>query len=106
THAAAVVEAYRRDPLVHDRVSAALGIDLLDLGDQLLAEAPSLRVPTLIVHGGADPVTSAAASREFARLAGGACSYYEVPGAYHEVHHEASWRDTWLAIDGWMDATL
>jgi alpha-beta hydrolase superfamily lysophospholipase len=105
-HDASVLRDYRADPLVHSRISAALGVDLIDLGPQLLAEAPGLKVPTLIVHGGADPITSAKASRDFTDLAGPICRYVEVPGAYHEVHHEASWGETWHVIDGWIDTTL
>lgn len=106
SHDANIVRAYRADPLVHDRVSTALGVDLLDLGGQLLAEAPGLTVPTLIVHGGADPVTSPQASRAFAEAAGPVCTYVEVLGSYHEVHHEASWGETWRVIDEWLQATL
>jgi alpha-beta hydrolase superfamily lysophospholipase len=106
SHVDNIVRDYRADPLVHDRISTALGIDLLDLGDELLADAHTLTVPTLIIHGGADPITSPRASREFAKLAGPICTYVEVEGSYHEVHHEASWDETWRVIAGWIDATL
>ncbi len=106
SHDAEVVRAYRADPLVHARVSAALGIDLIDLGDELLPRAPDLRSPTLVVHGGSDPITSALASREFAVRSGPACTYHEVPGALHEVHHESTWPDTWRVMSEWLEARL
>ena len=106
SHDEAVVRAYRADPLVHDRVSSALGVGLLELGDELLSLAPGLLAPVLVVHGDEDPITSALASRQFAARAGKGCKYYGVPGSLHEVHHEASWPDTWRVISEWLDARL
>jgi alpha-beta hydrolase superfamily lysophospholipase len=106
SHDEAVVRAYRADPLVHDRVSAALGIGLLELGDELLSTAADLRVPVLVVHGDADPVTSAISSRQFAVRAGKRCRYEGIPGSLHEVHHETSWPDTWRLMSEWLDARL
>lgn len=105
-HDPVIVEKYRTDPLVHDRISAALGISLLELGDELLGAAAGLAVPALLVHGAADPITSAPASRAFAARAPTRCRYVEVPGAFHEVHHEVSWPATWDEIRGWLAEAL
>ena len=83
-----VVSAYIADPLVHDRVSARLAIDLLDSGLWLLDNAHRLRIPTLLVHGTADRVCSAPASKEFAEKAGKICTIKMWQGLYHETHNE------------------
>jgi alpha-beta hydrolase superfamily lysophospholipase len=98
-----VIAAFLADPLVHDRVSASLGVGLLDVGKTLMAQAATLRVPTLIVHGADDPVTSPRASAQFAQRARESCDHRLVPGALHEVHNEASWPATWESMTHWID---
>ena len=83
-----VVSAYNADPLVHDRVSARLAIDMLDSGLWLLDNAHRLRIPTLLVHGTADRVCSAPASQEFAEKAGEICTIKLWEDLYHETHNE------------------
>jgi alpha-beta hydrolase superfamily lysophospholipase len=83
-----VVHAYNTDPLVHDRISARLAIDMLDSGLWLLENAKSLRLPTLLVHGTEDRVCSAPASQEFAQNVGEICLLKLWEGLYHEIHNE------------------
>ena len=85
---AAVVRAYADDPLVHDRVSARLGMDMLDAGEWALGHASEFPLPLLLMHGGADPITSAEASRQFAAGVTGDCTLKIWDGLYHEIHNE------------------
>jgi alpha-beta hydrolase superfamily lysophospholipase len=60
SHDPQVIAAYNADPLVHDRISARLGLDLLRNGEWALAHAAEFpAVPLLLVHGTADRITSA-----------------------------------------------
>jgi len=63
--------AYEADPLVHDKLSAQLGIDMLEAGREIDAWSGSLSVPTLMMHGTADGLTSPTASAAFAGKGGG-----------------------------------
>jgi alpha-beta hydrolase superfamily lysophospholipase len=83
-----VVRAYREDPLVHRRVSVRLGTQMLRAGRWALAHADGLRVPTLLMHGTADSLTSPAASRLFARRAENLCQLRLWDGCFHELHWE------------------
>lgn len=83
----AVIRAYAADPLVHDRLSAALGIGLLEAGEWALARAGEFPVPLLLVHGDADRITASAASAEFASRAPDS-TLKLWPGLYHETHNE------------------
>src|SRR3972149_3420307 len=66
SHDPAVVAAYAADPLVHDRISFRLGIDLLDGGERALAQAQALRLPVLLMHGsGAPPLRPPADEARF-----------------------------------------
>jgi alpha-beta hydrolase superfamily lysophospholipase len=83
----AVVDAYQQDPLVHDRLSARLGIELLESGEWAMAHAGEFPVPLLLMHGTADRITSYQASQEFAGKAPN-CTLKLWDGLYHETHNE------------------
>jgi alpha-beta hydrolase superfamily lysophospholipase len=51
-----VGEAYFADPLVLRRVTAGLGADILAAGDRVRQQLAQLAVPTLVLHGGLDPL--------------------------------------------------
>jgi alpha-beta hydrolase superfamily lysophospholipase len=53
------------DPLDHHRMSAPLFFGMIEGGAMLIARAPEIRVPILVLVGGKDLVTDPAASREF-----------------------------------------
>jgi alpha-beta hydrolase superfamily lysophospholipase len=82
------VEAYLRDPLVHDRVSPAYSIDVMKKGEWAIENAQSLQVPLLLMHGTADRLTDWRASEEFASRAGSRVEFVAVEGGYHELHHD------------------
>ena len=85
----AVVHAYNHDPLVHDKVSAAAGMALLEGAEWLHHYEGTAPCPLLLMHGGADGITSAAATKAFAgRIHGVSVQHIEWPGMYHEIHNE------------------
>lgn len=102
SHDPDVVRAYRQDPLVHDRVSATLGRSMLEAGRWALAHASRLRVPLLLMHGGADRITSATASREFAARAGDRCTLKIWDGLSHELHFETGSAEVLPTIGDWV----
>ena len=98
----AVVEAYQQDPLVHDRLSARLGIELLESGEWAMAHASEFPMPLLLMHGTADRITSYQASQEFASKAPN-CTLKLWDGLYHETHNEPE-QDVVLATAiSWID---
>ncbi len=101
-----VVHRYRADPLVHDRVSLRLGAALLKSGTYALKHAARLQRPVLLMHGEADPITSAAASKLFADRAGSTCRLRLWPGMLHELHNETA-RDLIISclVEGLRDMT-
>lgn len=103
----AVAAEYRGDPLVHDRVSAALGDGMLAAGRWSLAHAAEFPLPLLLVHGTVDRITDHEASRRFAAAAGGCtCTLRLWEGLYHETHNEAQWAEVLGDSISWMVARL
>ena len=84
----AVVQEYVEDPLAHDLISAGLFVAMTQAGSWAMEHAVQLRLPVLVMHGSADRLTSAGASRQFAERAGQCCTLKIWDGAYHELHNE------------------
>ena len=97
-----VVRAYTSDPLVHDRITARLGIDLLKNGLWAMEHAGELPIPSLLMHGAADPITSAQASRDFAARAGERCTLKIWEGLYHEIHNEPEKEEVFAYLLEWV----
>ncbi len=101
-----VIDAYNADPLVHDRISSRLAIDMLDTGLWLLENAKLLRIPTLIVHGSGDRICSATASQEFAQKAGEICTMKLWDGLFHEIHNEPEQETVFDHTLSWINKQL
>lgn len=83
------IERYQRDPRIHDRLSARLGLSLLRDAPRLLESAPRITLPARLWHGADDPIAIAEGSRElFARLGSEDKELEIFEDARHEVHHE------------------
>lgn len=97
------IAAYQADPLVHDRISPAYSVAMIQNGEWAIKQAASLKIPTLVLHGNADRITSHKASQEFASTAGVNAHYLEVDGGYHELHHDLDKENTLNEIIKWIN---
>lgn len=97
-----VVEAYRNDPLVHNRLSVAAGIQLLDAAIWLNQYTGDTPTPLLLQHGAGDRITSAPATRELAGRLRGKVAFREWPNLYHEIHNEPEQEQVFQATLDWM----
>jgi alpha-beta hydrolase superfamily lysophospholipase len=105
SHAPAVVDAYRADPLCHDRIGARLARFLADEGAAVQAAAPAWRVPTLLLYAGDDRLVNPAGSRAFADAAPKAVvSSLCFPALYHEIFNERDAEPVFDALRAWLDA--
>ena len=103
---AAVNAAYRADPYNHGRLSSQTGIDLLDRARYLQQYSGLLPVPTLMMHGDHDRITSFAASQAFAERNPRGVTFRAFPGAYHELQHEPDRLAVLKVITDWVDEQL
>jgi len=106
SHDAAVVAAYENDPLVHEKISARLFVEIYNTGLWALEHAAELSLPLLLMHGSADPITSAKASQEFAAKAGEMVTLKIWPDMYHEIHNEAAQAEVFKVMLAWLDDHL
>ena len=98
-----VVRAYEEDPLVHDKISARLFVGMYESGLWALEHAEGFSLPLLLMHGSADEITSAEASREFAEKAGENVTLKIWDGLYHETHNEPEQGDVFKKIIDWLN---
>jgi alpha-beta hydrolase superfamily lysophospholipase len=88
THDSAIAKAYQEDPLVHGSISAAAFMCLHESGEWAIAHAHQIKIPTLVMHGSEDKITSTAATEEFASNAGHLVTFKMWKGLRHETHNE------------------
>lgn len=105
SHDAAVVDAYQRDPLVHDRVTPRLARAIVDAGREVIDAAPQWHVPTLLLWAGADRNVSPAGSARFAARAPSPLVTATVfPTLYHEIFNEPEAPEVLATLAQWLDA--
>lgn len=102
----AVVEAYKNDPLVHNKVTASLGIGMIEAAKKLYSFKGKTKIPMLIMHGGADKLTSPKGSKKFAENMSGDVTFKEWPGLFHEIHNEPEKAEVFGYLLEWMDARV
>jgi acylglycerol lipase len=84
------VKMYTEDPLVHDRITPRLYSELVRNGEYCLGRAADIRVPLLIVHGGADKIISVHGSEILhERALSEDKNLIVYPDLYHEVMNES-----------------
>lgn len=97
-----VVEAYRNDPLVHDKISAAAGIALMEGAEWLNTYSGILTVPLLLLHGTGDRIISPEATKSFFSRVAGDVTHHEWPGLYHELHNEKEQEEVFEFTYDWI----
>ena len=100
----AVIEAYRADPLVHDKGSFALAKGSKEGADWALAHASDFSLPLLMVHGSDDPIVYARGTEEFASKVQGDVTVKIYEGLLHEPHNEPEQDEVLADIVAWLDA--
>jgi acylglycerol lipase len=102
SHDQAVAHAFKNDPLVHDKISAGLLMAIHDSGLWALEHATEFPLPLLLMHGAADPITSAKASQEFANKAGEKVTLKLWDGMFHEIHNEPGQAQVFAFMLDWL----
>jgi alpha-beta hydrolase superfamily lysophospholipase len=96
----AVGAAYFADPLVQPRSTARLGAELFAAMKRTRAGIARLNTPTLVIHGGADPLVPARVSEPLASVAG--VERRVLPELRHESLNEPEGPAVVGAIVDWL----
>jgi alpha-beta hydrolase superfamily lysophospholipase len=100
------LDSLENDPLAFvDADGAPLARELDRAWDRFGSALPALSVPTLAVHGGADPIAPIGAVRSYAEQID-ALQLNEFPGARHDILNETVHREVAATIIGFIDARL
>lgn len=97
-----VVKKYEADPLVHDKMSAAFFVNVHFAGPYAIDHAADLKLPTLVMHGTGDRLTSFKGSQEFAEKAHANVHLKLWEGFYHEIHNEPEQEQVFAYTLQWM----
>ena len=102
THDPVKIAEYVADPLIHQRATARWYTEMTRTLARVVGDAGRIAIPSLVVHGGADPVTDPDASRRFVERIGHADREYRSrPGEYHEVLNEVARGDLFAELAAW-----
>jgi acylglycerol lipase len=96
-----IEKAYRIDPLVHGKISARLGKQLLTIGAAAL-QIHEYPAPLVIMQGSADRLVNPTMNIEWGKHLKGDVTLKVWEGFYHELHNEPEKESVFLYILGKM----
>jgi alpha-beta hydrolase superfamily lysophospholipase len=97
-----VVEAYRNDPLVHNKISTRLGAEWQDATRTILSDAGQIRIPFLILAGTADSLIDPAGSQELHEQAPSISELHLLEGRFHEPFNDLGSEEVFQLIADWV----
>lgn len=101
-----VGKVYAADPLVHDRITAALGVEMLYAADRLHTYSGPFPCPLLMLHGMADQIVSPQAAEALAERLSGDVTFIPWDGLYHELHNERRKAEVLQTTLEWINQKL
>lgn len=104
THDKAEAQRYAEDPLITKAISVNVLLDLYETSERIVADAGAIRVPTLLLSGGADWVVDVKEQRRFFDRLGSAKKKMRIfDGMYHDLLHEAGRADVLAEIRAFVE---
>ena len=103
-----VVQKYINDPLVYSgKVSARLAVEMFKAMSRVVEGASSIRLPVLLLHGGADTLTAVSGSQVLHDAISTEDKQIVVYGGlYHEIFNEPERLDVMSEMRAWIDERL
>ncbi|MDW8226409.1 MAG: alpha/beta hydrolase [Anaerolineales bacterium] len=102
----AVVERYRNDPLVHDKITFGMAKGLLEAIGWAFEHAHEFHIPLLLMHGSQDQIAFVSGSEDFAARVPKGCTLKVWEGLYHEPHNEPEKEQVFAYLLDWLQQTL
>ncbi len=97
-----VVEAYRTDPLVHNKLTSRTGTELLGAQQDILARAGDIKIPFLILAGTDDRLIDPQGSVALHAAAPGMSDLRLLEGRYHEPFNDRDNEEVFSMIAQWL----
>lgn len=103
SHERVVVDAYVTDPLVHHVATSRWAAEVLTAQKLVLARAPSIGLPLLLLYSDADAIADPMASRElFATVGSADKTEHRYEGYYHELFNETGRAAVFADLEAWL----
>lgn len=106
SHDPVAVEAYRNDPLIHDRITPRLYREMRRAMQKASHEASRLQVPVLLLLPGDDRIVDSELSRGVADRFAGPVTVQEYPRLFHELLQEPEGKGILRYIVDWITARI
>ncbi|MBN2161692.1 MAG: lysophospholipase [Pontiellaceae bacterium] len=101
-----ITEAYRNDPLVHDRITPSLAVTMIEQGEWCIDQAAHFPLHLLLMHGSADHITSPEASVAFSNRSNALCTFHLWENFHHELHNEPNKEQVFTAVIRWIETLI
>lgn len=101
SHDRNIVDNYKIDPLVHDKISIGLLNSIMSTASSSVSLVSELKTPVLLIHGTDDLITSFNGSSEFASRSA-KIEFKPWEGGYHELHNEPFKDEVFQYIINWI----
>lgn len=97
------VAAYKNDPLIHNKVSAKWGADVLTALRRIESNVEQIRLPVLMTHGEPDGLNSSQGTKDFfERLCVEDKELIIYPDSYHEPHNDLDSDEVVKGLVNWI----
>jgi alpha-beta hydrolase superfamily lysophospholipase len=96
------IEDYKKDPLVHDKISLRLFYQLYQSAAYAMDHASEIKIPVLVGHGDRDGITSFEYSGRFSRSIGENAMFKPWTERKHEVHNDRGKEEVMAFYAGWI----
>jgi len=97
------VQAYQQDPLVHHKISAALGYWIFHEGASCIAAARQWHTPTLLMYAGQDQLVNPEGSAQFQQAApSGVVTSHCYTEMYHEIFNDPGTHQVFADLRAWL----
>ena len=98
------IAAYNDDPLVHQgKMTARLGAETIATLESFSKQASQLRLPILIMHGGADKITDPQGSQWLYETVSSAVKTLKIyEGHYHEIFNDLGREQVLADVQAWL----
>jgi acylglycerol lipase len=97
-----VVEAYRTDPLVHNKISSRLYAEWANACKRIFEHAGEIKLPFLILAGTDDRLIDPTGSEELHRVAASMSELRLLEGRYHEPFNDLDSEEVFAVIADWL----
>lgn len=97
-----VVQAYRSDPLVHNKYSSRTGTEWQNATSDILERAAQIKLPFLILAGTDDTLVDPEGSRMLHERARSMSTLQMLEGRYHEPFNDIGSEEVFQLIAGWL----